>query len=370
MQPNTLSAGVTYVFTLQANRPTEQKGSASITVVCNAAPVPGTFSVTPNTGTIVSMTDTVVFSASSFNDDDLPLHLFYRFEYEMSGQTRVLQDYSTASTFSTDYLPHGTLLPILKVKDAYHAERIVHLGCEAFTRDGQLATNSKFCGTSVSINVSKMEPLLNESNSDALDRQLDAFNPTSHSPVAVMGFLGSALGSLNGETSTSAAADLATRTKVLDTFSAIVDLADASTGAGVLQQLASNPDTLKDNTMRERLNNLTDTILAKALTEGTDSNTGTQLLETISSSLVAGKTVNASGQSEATKAASRIQQVALVRGAACLSCTCRLSILHVTSLCIRILSTADAFTIPEPNPHISPNVMIAYFGQCASEPCS
>ena len=99
---------------------------------------------------------------------------------------------------------------------------------------------------------------------------------------------------------------------MLDAFAAVAEQADAATGAGVLEQLASNADSLKDSTVRGKLENLTDSILATAVAEGVDADTGAQLLNTISSSTAAGKAVNDTGSAQATKVAARVQQVALV----------------------------------------------------------
>ena len=98
----------------------------------NSAPTPGLFSVSPSSGTIVSMTDSVLFSAASFEDAATDLPLYYQFEYEKDGKGIVLRPFSEATTFSTRYLPVGALLPILLVKDVHGSERRVLLGCSNF----------------------------------------------------------------------------------------------------------------------------------------------------------------------------------------------------------------------------------------------
>eukprot|EP01034_Spumella_vulgaris_P030758 gene30758-38018_t len=131
LRANALPQRETLVFTLTCSGPISRT-STSITIVTNGGPLPGTFSISPSTGS--ELTTSFLFSANQFTDSDLPLT--YQIAYlrptltssSSSGSAEMLTLFPrSVSTFGTSFLPAGheyndyNLTCVLSVYDVYSA---------------------------------------------------------------------------------------------------------------------------------------------------------------------------------------------------------------------------------------------------------
>jgi hypothetical protein len=101
---NALQGGLNYKFTLSVQVASlAMSSSTSLTILTNAAPLPGSFLVTPTAGEEV--VDLFVFGCTQWQDDDLPIS--YQFSYRsVSGNAVIMKSVSQA-TFASFALPAG-----------------------------------------------------------------------------------------------------------------------------------------------------------------------------------------------------------------------------------------------------------------------
>jgi len=139
LKKNTLTAGQSYVFTLEATN-AGATGTASVTVDVNSAPAAGA-TITEIQGNtefdpdlvIYSATDTTartgtlfstefIIAALDFTDSDSPLMYQYGFKKgSAAAKTTWLTGQTTSATYRTTKLPAGTLFPIIRVSDPHDA---------------------------------------------------------------------------------------------------------------------------------------------------------------------------------------------------------------------------------------------------------
>jgi hypothetical protein len=103
IQTNALSERSTYLFTLEVIQDSGELSYATISIFTNGPPQPGEFLVTPENG--VSILDDFLFSASGWEDSDLPLTFEFGF-YTASGIYQTVQTFSELS-YGTTILPAG-----------------------------------------------------------------------------------------------------------------------------------------------------------------------------------------------------------------------------------------------------------------------
>jgi len=339
--PNALIAGTTYTFTLHAHSASgsgsgsgsgfgsgsgsgsgsgfgsgsgsgssADDGVVSTTVVANTAPVEGTFSASPSAGTIVSMSDVVLFSASSFADPERPLE--YQFEYELDGVRYLLRPYSSDPTYTTRYLPEGTMSPIIKVKDSSDGSREILLGCDLFLLNGTWATDAPECTTKNSIQISRIAVAAGETVADVLSVELAQFDASSHSASTVLNFLGASVVALNSNDASSNSLDQSLRMAAMRILNATATRANPEAASAVLLAVAANATTLQHSSMRDELDRLTDVMLEAAQVGGLVQNSGTNMLAVITKSVVAARSVNSTGVAEGGNVTRRIEQLSQV----------------------------------------------------------
>lgn len=102
---NTLPQRTSLTFTLQCSSTASgATASSSFTLVTNGAPLPGTFTVSPKTG--LELNTAFTFAASSWTDSDTPLSYEFGYAPSNSGAYLVLQSQSQAA-FGSSVLPAG-----------------------------------------------------------------------------------------------------------------------------------------------------------------------------------------------------------------------------------------------------------------------
>ena len=242
--PDTLTPGTEYQFKLESwfGGLATGRGAATVLVDVNQAPHSGLFTVTPATGTIVSLETNVIFSAVGFTDDNDDMPFSYQFEYENEGETHVLRAFTTASTYSTNLLPAalGGLVPILKVQDRYGAVRKVRLGCDTFQLGGVWATDSQNC-TATKVVVSQFEPPDGVNQDDNIDNLISNFKPESHSSNQVINFVRAVLET--GQAGSNNVASSATLKSVLTMAAAVTGDADVSSSVSVASTVLNSTTT-------------------------------------------------------------------------------------------------------------------------------
>ena len=311
--PHTLDVDTTYTFTLRANSASNSSaddGVASATVVVNSAPVAGTISVSPDAGSIVSMSDIVLFSASSFADTERPLE--YQFEYELDGTRYMLRPYSSDPTYSTRYLPEGTITPIIKVKDAIDESRQVVLGCDSFLLNGTWATDAAQCSTKNPIQISRIAVGAADTVADILSVELAQFDASSHSASTVLNFLGAGVVGLNVNNASNSTSDESLRLAALRILNDTATRANPEAASAVLLAVAANSVTLQHSSVRDELDRLTDVMLEAAQVNGLVQKAGTNMLAVITTSVIAARSMNSTGVAKGSNVTRRIEQLSKV----------------------------------------------------------
>jgi hypothetical protein len=102
LNPNSLSAGTTYAFQLTCKVVTGASGTGLVVITTNGPPLPGSFSINPNTGTELQTAYT--FLAAQWIDSDVPIT--YAFGFSKGGSSQLVQSQSQLSYVSSQ-LPAG-----------------------------------------------------------------------------------------------------------------------------------------------------------------------------------------------------------------------------------------------------------------------
>jgi hypothetical protein len=120
LSANSLAETASYVFYLSCGA-----SSSSVAVTTNGPPTPGLFTVSPSTGTELS--DSFLFAASQWSDQELPLSYVFGFhspsDYSLILSIRSLSEIAFASsTLPAGLTTNGyTIVCVTKVYDSYDA---------------------------------------------------------------------------------------------------------------------------------------------------------------------------------------------------------------------------------------------------------
>jgi hypothetical protein len=112
LAPNSLPAGTEFTFSLTAVLASGELSTATITIVTNAPPTPGSVLVSPRSG--IAMTVTFTFNAALWVDEDAPISYQFGFLSASTGVTLTVQSRSEMS-YGTSLLPSGSGLNSLLV---------------------------------------------------------------------------------------------------------------------------------------------------------------------------------------------------------------------------------------------------------------
>lgn len=271
----TLTPGTTYVFTLKSKfSVTGVWGQSSVTIECNAPPSAGIFTVS-HSNPISSLETEVLFSASNFDDLDAPIE--YQFEYELNGKRNTIRPWSTVSSFSSKFLPEGSVLPVMKAKDTRGAISEVRLGCHSFVLNGQLATNSPQC-SATHLTIQALSKNVNESTGQAVDRQMAHLKVDNMPASSVLAFVSAGILAVNADSSSST---VSTRMTALNILTSVASRSGPEQASAVIRSVASDVTSLQDPTLRQRTNDLADTVLDLATNDGLTSEASANILEVI-----------------------------------------------------------------------------------------
>ncbi len=133
---NSLAETASYVFSLKCGA-----SSSSIAVTTNGPPTPGLFSVSPSSG--VELSDSFLFAASQWSDQELPLSYVFGFQ-SLTDDSVILSVRSLSEiAFASSTLPAGdatngyTIVCVTKVYDSYEAYSVAtaNVVVQALTSD-------------------------------------------------------------------------------------------------------------------------------------------------------------------------------------------------------------------------------------------
>jgi hypothetical protein len=169
LRPGALPAFSTLVFSLSVLLSSGLATTASILVLVNGPPVPGQFHVTPSIGT--ALTDTFIYSASLWTDEDFPLTYQFGLLSAASNLTFVLQTLSESSfgssilsagqsTGSDGYTDHQVL--VAEIFDSYLAVSAANLDVRVTATSMSLSEAASLISAS----------FMNEGSVDGIKRKL------------------------------------------------------------------------------------------------------------------------------------------------------------------------------------------------------
>lgn len=277
LESNTLTPGVTYEFTLQAQVSiADPVGIASVLVNVNAAPMAGSFVVSPSTGALVATETEVLFSAANWEDALLDLPLQYQFEIEKDGKTTLLRGFTTAPTYSTSQLS-GTVVPVMVVKDAHDTQRRVLFGCSDFKDSaGNWATDAANCPATT---IAFTNPTLaaNETRNGYAQAKMTTWNAPSHVASETNNFVIAELGLITQP-------DPATLKLAMQLSSSVIDSVEIGSVVGVISTIVDKTNAtllLSDSALRESFENFVKDSLTAASGAGIDTSDAGTFLQSI-----------------------------------------------------------------------------------------
>jgi len=191
LKKNSLTAGSTYTFKLQAVTKAGGTGFSAVTVTVNSPPAGGDLTVSSPSGTNgIAFETPFTFTASGWSDTHLPLT--YRFGYTLAtaGNPTYPAEFGAVSSWVSKTLPIGSMKPCVLVRDAIGSITLFQ--------------------SQKTITVEKMQPKAGESLSGALKKKMDSLlADASGDPAAAMEVVSGMASSINSDSDTTVAATAA-----------------------------------------------------------------------------------------------------------------------------------------------------------------
>jgi hypothetical protein len=211
-----LSGGTSYSFALKASLSSPGVPSfITITVMVNAPPVPGIFSVSPISGEELSTPFS--FSASRWLDDQLPLQYSFRYRSQ-SGNMMTIKSLSESSYVSSILLPSGS------------SSQKFYISCFVEIFDSFLASSTAFSMIQVNqssflaSNTSLVQSYLKSSSSALESTNLDSIKQAA----ALNNYLLNSVNGSSGSPSSSSIDKSAYREKVMNAIVTMTSLEEPS----------------------------------------------------------------------------------------------------------------------------------------------